>query len=888
MTSDEIRQSFLKFFENKGHKIVPGISLIPHGDPTLLLTSAGMVQFKPYFLGLEKPPSLRLISCQKCFRATDIDVVGDGKHLTFFEMLGNFSVGDYFKKETISWSWQFVTEQLKLPKERLWVTIYLDDGEAFTCWRQIGVSADRILRFGDEDNFWGPAGDSGPCGPCSEIYYDMGEEIGCGRPECKPNCDCDRFSEIWNLVFTQYNQHPDGTRTSLPKPNIDTGMGLERIAAAVQGKPSIYETELFSPLIQRICQLTGKHYGANGKDDSAIRIVAEHTRGITFLIADGVLPSNEGRGYVLRRLLRRASLFGRKLGLGKPFLHGFAELVIDNMSHVYPELLVKRDLIGEVTEEEENKLIATLNAGLVLVEEAIDAVLAKGREKLSGEQVFKFYDTHGFPPDMTAEIAKERGLSVDWESFETEMGKQRERARAATREAIYGADVVIAPPPATAEATTLGPRVVMSTQFVGYETNTCQSKILELRVLGQPKKTAAKGDEIDIILDRTPFYGEMGGQAGDSGEMSSNKAKVIITDTVRSAGDVIVHRGKVIEGEISVGDKVEAEVNVPRHLDIARNHTATHLLQAALRQILGDRISQRGSLVESDRLRFDFSWLAAITEEQFREIQRWVNEKIRQNLPVKTEVTSYSQAIAEGATALFEEKYGEEVRVVEIGELPISKELCGGTHVKSTGEIGSFLVVGESSVGAGLRRVEAVTGRTAELVLEKRLGILHNMAEEIGSTIEETPDKLRTLNKELEIEHKRSLLLERELSRRMAESLFKQTKEVSGIRILTDKVPLLSMPVLREMGDALRDKIGSGIVVLATINKGKPNFLAMVTPDLVAKGFHAGDIVKQVAKVVGGGGGGKATTAEAGGKDATRLDEALNLVSKLVRKKMLS
>lgn len=888
MTSDEIRQSFLKFFENKGHKIVPGISLIPHGDPTLLLTSAGMVQFKPYFLGLEKPPSLRLISCQKCFRATDIDVVGDGKHLTFFEMLGNFSVGDYFKKETISWSWQFVTEQLKLPKERLWVTIYLDDEEAFTCWRQIGVSADRILRFGDEDNFWGPAGDSGPCGPCSEIYYDMGEEIGCGRPECKPNCDCDRFSEIWNLVFTQYNQHPDGTRTSLPKPNIDTGMGLERIAAAVQGKPSIYETELFSPLIQRICQLTGKHYGANGKDDSAIRIVAEHTRGITFLIADGVLPSNEGRGYVLRRLLRRASLFGRKLGLGKPFLHGFAELVIDNMSHVYPELLVKRDLIGEVTEEEENKLIATLNAGLVLVEEAIDAVLAKGRERLSGEQVFKFYDTHGFPPEMTAEIAKERGLSVDWESFETEMGKQRERARAATKEATYGADVIIAPPPATAEATTLGPRVVMSTQFVGYETNTCQSKILELRVLGQPKKTAAKGDEIDIILDRTPFYGEMGGQAGDSGEMSSNKAKVIITDTVRSAGDVIVHRGKVIEGEISVGDKVEAGVNVPRRLDIARNHTATHLLQAALRQILGDRISQRGSLVESDRLRFDFSWLAAITEEQFREIQRWVNEKIRQNLPVKTEVTSYSQAIAEGATALFEEKYGEEVRVVEIGELPISKELCGGTHVKSTGEIGSFLVVGESSVGAGLRRVEAVTGRTAELVLEKRLGILHNMAEEIGSTIEETPDKLRTLNKELEIEHKRSLLLERELSRRMAESLFKQTKEVSGIRILTDKVPLLSMPVLREMGDALRDKIGSGIVVLATINKGKPNFLAMVTPDLVAKGFHAGDIVKQVAKVVGGGGGGKATTAEAGGKDATRLDEALNLVSKLVRKKMLS
>ena len=880
MTSDEIRQSFLKFFENKGHKIVPGISLIPHGDPTLLLTSAGMVQFKPYFLGLEKPPSLRLTSCQKCFRATDIDVVGDGKHLTFFEMLGNFSVGDYFKKETISWSWHFVTEQLKLPKERLWVTIYLDDEEAFACWRQIGVAADRILRFGEEDNFWGPAGDSGPCGPCSEIYYDMGEEVGCGRPECKPNCDCDRFSEIWNLVFTQYNQHPDGTRTSLPKPNIDTGMGLERIAAAVQGKPSIYETEFFSPLIQRICQQTGKHYAANNKDDSAIRIVAEHTRGITFLIADGVLPSNEGRGYVLRRLLRRASLFGRKLGLGKPFLHGFAELVIDNMSHVYPELLVKRNLIGEVIEEEENKLIATLNAGLVLVEEAIDVVLAKGRERLSGEQVFKFYDTHGFPPEMTAEIAKECGLSIDWEGFETEMGKQRERARTSQKLSVGGGIVDL--------KGELGTRLIkVPTYFVGYGTNTCQSKILELRAQGQPKETASRGDEVDIIVDRTPFYGEMGGQAGDSGEMNSNKGKVVIADTTRIAGDVIAHRGRVMEGKISVGDEVEARVNVLRRLDIARNHTATHLLQAALRQILGERVSQRGSLVESDRLRFDFSWLATITAEQFREIQRWVNEKIRQNLPVKTKVISYRQAIAEGAIALFEEKYGEEVRVVEIGELPISKELCGGIHVKSTGEVGSFLVVGESSIGAGLRRIEAVTGRTAELVLEKRLGILRNMAEEIGSTIEETPDKLRTLNKELEIEHKRSLLLERELSHRMAESLFKQTKEVSGIRILTDKVPLLTMPVLREMGDVLREKIGSGVVVLATISKGKPNFVAMVTPDLVAKGFHAGDIVKQVAKVVGGGGGGKATTAEAGGKDVAKLDEALDLLSELVRKKTL-
>ena len=867
MTSDEIRQLFLKFFENRGHKVVPGISLVPHGDPTLLLTSAGMVQFKPYFLGLGKPPNSRLTSCQKCFRATDIGAVGDGKHLTFFEMLGNFSVGDYFKKETIFWSWQFVTEQLKLPKERLWVTIYLDDDEAFACWRQVGVSADRILRFGDEDNFWGPAGDSGPCGPCSEIHYDMGEGIGCGRPECKPNCDCDRFFEIWNLVFTQYNQNPDGSRTSLPKPNIDTGMGLERIAAAVQGKASVYETDIFSPLMQRICQLTGKRYGEDGGDNRAIRIVAEHTRGITFLIADGVLPSNEGRGYVLRRLLRRASLFGRRLSLDRLFLGEVAEVVIDNMSHVYPELITNRSLISEVTRAEEERFIATLDAGLGLVEELVGEALSRGGEWLPGEQVFRLYDTYGFPKELTAEIAKERGLSIDWEGFQFEMGKQRERAKAAQTFTKT----------ATARA-----RIVTPTEFVGYETNTAQSKILELRVQGQPKKTAAQGDGIDIILDKTPFYGEMGGQVGDSGEISSNKGKVIITDTVRSAGDMIVHRGKISGGEISVGDEVEASVDVARRLDIARNHTATHLLQAALRQILGDRVSQRGSLVESNRLRFDFSWLAAITEEQLGEIQRWINEKIRQNLPVKSRVIPYKQAIAEGAIALFEEKYGEEVRLVELGEPPISKELCGGTHVKSTGEIGLFLICGESSIGTGLRRIEAVTGRAAELLFEKRLSALQDVAKEVGSSIEEVSTKVSALIGEREIEHKRLLLLERELSRKIAESLLKQTVQVNGVTVLTAKVPLLTMPVLREMGDILRDKLRSVVVVLATVYRGKPNFLAMVTPDLVAKGLHAGDIVKQVAKVTGGGGGGKATMAEAGGKDAAKLDEALNLVKNVV------
>ena len=874
MTSDEIRQLFLKFFEDQGHKVVPGTSLIPRGDPTLLLTSAGMVQFKPYFLGLEKPPSLRLASCQKCFRTTDIDSVGNIKHLTFFEMLGNFSVGDYFKREAISWAWEFVTEYLKLPEERLWVTIYLDDDEAFAYWQQVGVPAERILRFGEEDNFWGPAGDSGPCGPCSEIHYDMGEEVGCGRPECKPNCDCGRFSEIWNLVFTQYNQSPDGRRTPLPKPNIDTGMGLERTAAAVQGKSSVYETDLFSPLLQRICRVAGKHYGRNEDDDRAIRIIAEHGRGITFLIADGVLPSNEGRGYVLRRLLRRTSLFGRRLGLDKPFLSEIAEVVIDRMSHVYPELIANQGLINEVIKTEEERFITTLEAGLALVEELVEEALSQGEKWLPGEQVFRLYDTYGFPEELSAEIARERGLSIDLEGFETEMEKQRERARAATQMKRYGADVILGSPTEEAKVT--------PTEFVGYETTTSQSRFLELRVKRQPEETASQGDKVDIILDKTPFYGEMGGQVGDSGEIDSGKGKVAITNTIRAPSDVIIHQGEVIEGNISVGDEVEAKVNLTRRLDIARNHTATHLLQAALREILGSYVKQKGSLVEPNRLRFDFSCQAAITEEQLREIQRWVNEKIRQNLPVKTKVVPYKQAIVEHAIALFEEKYGEEVRLVELGEPAISKELCGGTHVRSTGEAGFFLISGESSIGTGLRRIEAVTGRDAELLFEKRLSALQDVAKEVGSSLEEVSNKVRALISELEAEHKRSLSLERELSHKVAESLLQQTEQVNGVTVLSAKVPPLTLPVLREMGDILREKLKSAIIVLATVYDDKPSFLAMVTPDLAAKGLHAGDIVKQVARVTGGGGGGKATMAQAGGKDAAKLDEALSLVKSII------
>jgi len=790
-------------------------------------------------------------------------------------MLGNFSVGDYFKRETISWAWEFVTGHLKLPKERLWITIYLDDDEAFDYWREIDIPVGKILRFGEEDNFWGPVGDSGPCGPCSEIHYDLGEEYGCGKAECKPNCDCGRFSEIWNLVFTQYNQDKNGQRTPLPEPNIDTGMGLERTLTAIQGKSSPYETDLFSPIINYICRLCGKEYGRDENVDRAIRIVAEHSRGIAFLITDGVTPSNEGRGYVLRRILRRASLFGRKLGLDDPFLNEMTEVVISTMSHIYPELVASRNLITEIIKTEENKFINTLDTGLNLVEKLIGQALSQVRKKLTGEEVFKLYDTYGFPPELTAEIAKEKGVSIDWEGFQAEMEKQRERARKG---------VIVKPSSVGAVATRYGSKVVTSTKFIGYEATSCQSKVIELFAKGEHVETTTRGDEVAIVLEDTPFYGEMGGQVGDAGEITSQKGKVAITNTIRTPSNVIVHQGKVVEGQISVHDNVEAEVNQERRLDIGRNHTATHLLQAALRQIVDKHIEQKGSFVEPEKFRFDFSYLGQITNEQINKIQRQVNEWIRKNLKTEAKVLSYSQAITEGAIALFEEKYGEIVRMLVIGEPTISKELCGGTHVSSTGEIGILLITNESSIGTGLHRIEAVTGRKAESLLETRLTALQSIANKVEASLDEAPDKVKIVINDLEAERRKILLLERELSKKTMEDLLGQAKQVDGVTVLAAQVPALSMPILREMGDLLRDKLESVIVVLATVYNGKPSFLAMVTPDLIAKGFHAGDIINQVAKVAGGGGGGKAAMAQAGGKDPAKIDEALMLVHKLVQK----
>ncbi|MCX6009098.1 MAG: alanine--tRNA ligase, partial [Chloroflexi bacterium] len=815
MNSDKIRETFLHFFEQKEHRIISSSPLVPRGDPTLLLTTAGMVQIKPYFLGLAVPPSPRLASCQKCFRTTDINSVGDSKHLTFFEMLGNFSVGDYFKKEAIAWAWEFVTKSLKLKPERLWVTIYLDDDDAFKYWQEIGFPEKRIVRLGEEDNFWGPAGDSGPCGPCSEIHYDFGKEAGCGKPDCGPGCDCGRFSEIWNLVFTQYNQDPDRKRTALPKPNIDTGMGLERVAAVMQGVSSVYNTDLFIPLRDKICAVTGVKYGKDKTADQAVRIVAEHSRGITFLIADGVLPSNEGRGYVLRRVLRRACFFGRKLGTEKPFLSQIAETVIANMGHVYPELIKNQNIIHETVKAEEEKFTSTLDTGINRAERACDKAISEGRNYLTGEEVFELWDTYGFHPELTAEIAQERGLTVDLEGFEAEMEKQRERARAGQKFSV------------TLTAS-IGLKWKVKAKFVGYDKLKAISKVSYIldQKSGRSVESANKGQKVAVVLEETTFYGEMGGQVGDAGKITADSGQIDISDTVWSpygslAEGAIVHLGQVVKGTISVGDSVEAEVDTDRRLDIARNHTATHLLQAALRQVLGSHVYQRGSQVHPEGFRFDFSHQTVINKQQLNDIQHIVNERIRENLPVKSKVIPYKQAVDEGAIALFEEKYGEKVRVLEIGKPPISAELCGGTHVRSTGEIGFFIITGESSIGTGLRRIEAVTGRGAEALVQERLEALEAIAEQMKSSTAEASKKIKAFVAEFTAQLKLSASLESELAKIRVESLLGKTEKVNGIIVLAARVPSTSLPILREMGDLLRDRLKSAVIVLGTVHDGK-------------------------------------------------------------------
>ena len=866
-TGDDIRAAYLRFFEERGHLVMPSASLIPAGDPTLLLTSAGMAPFKPYYAGDETPPNPRLTSAQKCFRTTDIDVVGDLTHNTMFEMLGNFSIGDYFKREAIAWAWEFTTEVLMLSPDRIWVTVHYTDDEARAIWRdEVGVPDERIVTLGDEDNFWGPAGDEGACGPSSELYYDFGEEHG---PGMKPGDETGRFIEYWNLVFPQFYQAVDGTRTDLPAPGIDTGMGLERITAIMQGVASGYETDLLAPIRQRVEQLAGRTYQQDPDDDFAIHVVTEHSRSATFLIADGVVPANEGRGYVLRRVIRRGIRFARRLGIEAGFLPEVAAPVIERFGALYPELREHERFVLKTLESEEERFYDAIALGTPVLEECI----ARG-ETISGADAFRLYDTYGFPLELTQEMAREHGLEVDVEGFTRAMEEQRERGRAAARFGGGREELRVY------EALGVG-----ETAFLGYERIETDTVVAGILKDGDPVQRAETGERVEIVLRETPFYAEGGGQVGDTGTVVASGGSALVSDTQKPISELIVHTAEVVEGAIAVGDAVHASVDAERRLDVARNHTATHLLHAALRDVLGSHVRQAGSLVAPDRLRFDFTHVSAVSRDELGEIERRINESVRGDLPLVKDERTYREATANGALAFFGERYGDRVRTVQIGETqPVSFEVCGGTHLERTGQIGVFHVVGESSVGTGVRRIEAVTGRGGEEWVGQRLRQLDEAAALLRAQPSELPHRIEGLLAQAE-DARRSLRAgQRETSRQEADTLLDEVRDVGGVQVLAVQSDAPDAQALRELGDRLRDKLGSGVVVLGSVFNGRPGLLAMVTPDLVDRGFDAGAIVDTAAKVMGGGGGGQPRLAQAGGKDASRLGEALEAVAGIVER----
>ena len=879
MTSDEIREAFLSYFEEQRHLRVPSSSLIPVGDPTLLLTNAGMVQFKPYFVGESTPPNRRLVSAQKSFRTVDIEEVGDATHLTLFEMLGNFSIGDYFKREAIDFSLEFITEGLGLARDRFAITIHDDDDESFELWRRTDIPEDRIYRFGDEDNWWGPAGLEGPCGPCSELHYDRGLDQGCGASDCAPNCTnatngagdpCNRFVELWNLVFMQFYHHVDGNRTPLPAPSVDTGMGLERAAVIMQGVSTIYETDLFKPLIQRAEELSGKSHGIDRETDYALSVMAEHGRSATFLIADGVVPGNEGRGYVLRRVIRRAIRHGRHLGLEDNFLGQIASVLIDQMGDVYPELRSHRDFIATVLRLEEERFQKAFQSGYSALTDALQK-----SQKLPGDVVFRLWDTYGFPIEITQEIARERGVVVDLKGFEREMEAQRQRGRNAAK---FGGD--------RAKIHVYESLSVGATKFLGYEQLTASSVVVGLISSGQAVEEVQVGSNAEVVLVETPFYAEGGGQAGDAGELVGPNGKIHVEDAQMVMPDVIVHFGRVADGTVAMGDTLEAYVDPVRREDTARNHTATHLLHAALRQVLGAHVRQAGSLVAPNRLRFDFTHVKPMTQDEIWQTQWLINEKIRQNASVLRDEDSYPSAIKRGALAFFGDKYGDKVRLVEIANgATFSFEVCGGTHVSHTGEVGAVYILGESSIGAGIRRIEAVSGRAAERLVWERFSSEDRVVGTLQTTPAELEKRVENLLDELDGLRRENESLERRLSLQAAEDLLKLKQVVDGVGVLAARTTATSAESLREVGDWLRDKMGSGVVVLGTVLDDRPMLIAMVTPDLVANGIDAREIVRGAAKAIEGGGGGRPELAQAGGRRADKLDEALSLVPDLVQAK---
>ncbi|TEB10816.1 Alanine--tRNA ligase [Pelotomaculum sp. FP] len=865
MTGNELRESFLKFFESKGHKILPSASLIPVNDPSILWTAAGMVPFKPFFTGAAKPECNRVTTCQKCLRTPDIEAVGrTARHHTFFEMLGNFSFGDYFKESAIPWAWEYVTENLGLPADKLWVTIYLDDDEAYDIWhKSVGVPSERIVRLGKDTNFWEIG--VGPCGPCSEIYVDLGPERGCGSPECGVGCDCDRYLEIWNLVFIQYFKDEEGNYTPLANTGIDTGFGLERVASVLQGVPSNFDTDLLREIMDFTAELFGMDYGKDEKVDLALKVIADHSRAITFAISDGALPSNEGRGYVIRRLLRRAVRFGRLLGIHEPFLHKAAEAVIRQMSNAYPELSDREKHVLRVIRTEEDRFGETLVQGTEILNRLIEEAKSAGGSVISGEDAFKLYDTYGFPLELTQEMTAEQGLTVATDGFTEAMEQQRRRARSARQETEYISE-------RDAEFRKVREELG-ETNFTGYESLSDRASVLAIFKDGKRAKEANAGEEIEFILDVTPCYAESGGQVSDRGRLTGSGLEVEIIEVVKPVENLFVHRGRVIDGIIKENQQVDVAVDLKRRMATCRNHSATHLLHKALKEVLGAHVNQAGSLVEPDRLRFDFTHYTAVAPEELRKVEEMVNQAVLSNLPVDTQVSTLDEARDMGATALFGEKYGDRVRVVKMGDF--SMELCGGTHLHSTAEVGLFKLVGESSVGAGLRRIEAVTGEGAlryinakEEQLEAVAGLVKAAPNELFHRVENLVQTIKQLENE-------SDALQAKLAKYQVQDLLDCKREIKGVTVLAGQAAAPDMDSLRGMVDLLRDKLGSGVIVLGSVMGDKVSLVAAVTKDLQSSGLHAGKLIKEIAAVVGGSGGGRPDMAQAGGKVPARLSEAL-------------
>ena len=872
---NELRKMFLEFFESKGHLAMKSFSLVPHNDKSLLLINSGMAPLKPYFTGQEIPPRTRVTTCQKCIRTGDIENVGKtARHGTFFEMLGNFSFGDYFKNEAIHWTWEFLTEVVGLDADRLYPSIYLDDDEAFEIWnKQIGIPEERIFRFGKEDNFWEHG--SGPCGPCSEVYYDRGEKYGCGKPGCTVGCECDRYMEIWNNVFTQFDNDGHGNYTELEQKNIDTGMGLERLACIVQDVDSMFDIDTLFALRQHVCSMAGVEYGKDDQTDVSIRVITDHIRSVTFMISDGILPSNSGRGYVLRRLLRRACRHGRLLGIKGAFLVELAETVIEGSKDGYPELEEKKDFIFKVITKEEEQFNKTIDQGLSILAGMEAEMAKKGETVLDGEEAFRLYDTYGFPVDLTKEILEEKGMQIDEEGFKEAMEAQRETAKGTFGEHNYmGADVTI--------YESIDPSV--TTEFVGYDHTEYESPVTVLTTEDEIVDALSDGDRGTIFVEKTPFYATSGGQQADTGVIRTADFEFQVEDVKKLLGGKIAHVGHVARGMVKVGDTVTLEIDKEKRALAGRNHSATHLLQRALRNVLGNHVEQAGSYVDEHRLRFDFTHFSAMTPEELEKVEQIVNEQIRAHLPVKVENMPIEEARKTGAAALFGEKYGDIVRVVSMGDFSV--EFCGGTHVENTGVINAFKIISETGVAAGVRRIEALTSDGLLAYYDETEKKLEEAAKLLKTTPEQLAEKLTHLlaeNKSLksELESAKSQLAKNALG-----DVMDQIVEVNGVKFLAAHISGVDMNELREQGDQLKEKLGEGVLLLASDVNGKVNLVAMATDGAMAKGAHAGKLIKEVAAVVGGGGGGRPNMAQAGGKNPAGITDALSKAKEVLESQL--